>query len=284
VNIDYIHPDFTGYIGEFGDNNSSYAAAGFIDFPESLMIPPELWREKYEEANEVGKIAARHRERFGRFTNQSPTHECTCHSLAYNAQAAIRVASGFNYDIPLSPLSVYAEANPRQWGGASILGVARIAMRRGMLPETSKTKTKKGVVVCKDVFAHSLHGTCGRGNEWQDKGPWVSVSRFPEGWEETASEFILDEVVNVRNIEQAISLLIHGYCVGVGRRGHAISYDDLEWSTSGTYPDFFPYADSYDIVRKDSLRLARSATQSAFSVIRVRRSETFHKHYLGITS
>ncbi len=34
-----------------------------------------------------------------------------------------------------SPLSVYAEANPRQWGGATMQGTLRIAMQRGMLPE-----------------------------------------------------------------------------------------------------------------------------------------------------
>jgi hypothetical protein len=153
----------------------------------------------------------------------------------------------------LSPLSVYAEANPRKWGGANVRAVLEIAVRRGMLPETVQPRDYQ--------FKHAIVGTSGKGGSNQAGGPWVSVSRFPEGWEETARQFRPLEVIFPESYEQAVCLVLHGLVVSVGRNGHAVPW--ARW-----IPDqrLMAYPDSYDIVRYDSERTARSAWKGSFAI------------------
>jgi hypothetical protein len=103
------------------------------EFPKSLWIEPREWAERAAENDRHGLWAMNY---LDRFTNQTPTHECTCHSLRANLEAARNRARGLIYAGPkvgeryaesgaagsvwLSPLSVYAEANPDRWGGANV--------------------------------------------------------------------------------------------------------------------------------------------------------------------
>jgi hypothetical protein len=239
------------------------------EFPKALWIEPRDWIAK---ARENDAAMAWGINFIDRFTNQDPTHECTCHSLRVNVEAARNRARGVNYGGPrkdyrypesrefgavwLSPLSVYAEANPRQWGGANVRRVLEIAVRRGMLPETVQPYDYQ--------FRHSLHGTTGRGGFNQARGPWTPVSRFPAGWEETARHFRPLEVIFPESYEQAVCLVLHGYVVSVGRNGHAVPW--ARWM-----PDqrLMAYPDSYDIVRYDSERTAKSAWEGSFAVASV---------------
>ena len=239
------------------------------EFPAALWIEPRDWVAKARENDAAGSWGLNY---VDRFTNQDPTHECTCHSLRVNVEAARNRARGVNYGGPrkdyrytesrdfgsvwLSPLSVYAEANPRQWGGANVRAVLEIACRRGMLPETVQPYDYQ--------FRHALHGTTGRGGFNQSRGPWTPVSRFPAGWEETARHFRPLEVIFPESYEQAVCLVLHGMVVSVGRNGHAVPW--ARWM-----PDqrLMAYPDSYDIVRYDSERTARSAWDGSFTVASV---------------
>lgn len=239
------------------------------EFPKALWIEPRDWGAKARENDAAGAWGMNY---VDRFTNQDPTHECTCHSLRVNVEAARNRARGVNYGGPrkdyrypesrdfgsvwLSPLSVYAEANPRQWGGANVRAVLEIACRRGMLPETVQPYDYQ--------FRHAIHGTTGRGGFNQARGPWTPVSRFPAGWEETARHFRPLEVIFPESYEQAVCLVLHGYVVSVGRNGHAVPW--ARWM-----PDqrLMAYPDSYDIVRYDSERTARSAWEGSFTVASV---------------
>jgi hypothetical protein len=109
-----------------------------------------------------------------------------------------------------------------------------------------------------------MPGTAGKGGFNQARGPWTPVSRFPEGWEETAKWFRPDEVIFPESYEQAVCLVLHGYVVSVGRNGHAVPW--ARWM-----PDqrLMAYPDSYDIVRYDSERTAKSAWQGSFAVASV---------------
>ncbi|GIV51768.1 MAG: hypothetical protein KatS3mg038_2289 [Candidatus Kapaibacterium sp.] len=53
-------------------------------------------------------------------------------------------------------------------------------------------------------------------------GDWHA--RFPQGWEETARQFLLDEVYVCRSVAAVVSALLRGHPVIVGRDGHAICY------------------------------------------------------------
>jgi len=258
------------------------------EFPDALWIEPRDWADR---ASDNDKYSTWPLNFIDRFTNQGAgsgragTHECTCHSLRANFEAARNRARGVIYtdgpkddfrhpesgkvgSVWLSPLSVYAEANPSRWGGANVRQVLEIAVRRGMLPETMQPADYG--------FAHAIVGTAGGGNSNQSAGPWVSVSRFPEGWEETARMFRPLEVIFPASYEQAVCLVLHGMCVSVGRNGHAVP-----WARWIAGQRLLAYPDSYDIIRYDSERTARSAWRGSFAIATVTSPDDWSRPAAG---
>jgi len=237
------------------------------DFPDSLWIDPQYRADK---AAENDKYKTWPHNYIDRFTNQDPTDECTCHALTRVAEACLNRQRGvifpegpkrdFRYEESakfystwLAPLSIYAEANPRQWGGANCLQVLEIAIRRGFLPEKIQPREYG--------FKHAIQGTTGRGGKNQSSGQWLSVSQFPSGWQETAKHFKPLEVIVTNNWEHVICLVLHGYAVEVGRKGHAIPY--TFWNVK---EQVMGYVDSYDVVRYDSLQVVKQASDGAFAI------------------
>lgn len=248
------------------------------DFPKALWIEPNRWAEVAAE-NDRNKTWAMHR--LDRYTNQDPTHECTCHSLRANFEAARNRARGvifpegprkdFTYvdsgkfgSVWVSPLSVYAEANPREWGGANVRQVMEIAIRRGMLPDK--------IQPAEYGFRHTLQGTSGKGNSNQSGGGWVPVSKFPDGWKETAKHFRPLEVIFPESYEQAVCLVLHGYAVSVGRNGHAVPW--CQWIAGQR---LMAYPDSYNVTRYDSERTAKGAWGGSFAIASVTVPDSWDK-------
>jgi len=248
--------------------------AATTEFPKEWEIDPKDWDDV---ANENDKRKSWAMNFVDRFTNQGPgngrrgTHECTCHSMCVNFSVARNRARGLIYpDGPRkdaryeesgivgsvwpSPLSVYNEANPSVWGGANVRQVLEIAIRRGILPDTIQPADYG--------FKHAIHGTAGKGGKNQGSGPWVPLSQMPAGWEETARMFRPDEVIFPSCYEEAVCLLLHGFAVSVGRHGHAVP-----WCGYMAGKRLHPYPDSYDVIRYDSERTARSAWRGSFSII-----------------
>lgn len=269
--IDVVLPEHDGYPVAFEAEDTTDAVrdvcgAAARDFPKSLWIEPKDWADK---ARDNDKYHTWPMNYIDRYTNQNPTHECTCHSLRANAEACRNrqlgiiypggPKKGFRYDeskrgsVWLGPLSVYAEANPRQWGGANVRQVMEIACRRGMLPEK--------IQPFEYGFKHTLQGTTGAGGLNQSKGPWVSLSNFPSGWKETAAWFKPQEVIFPGSWEEAVCLVLHGMVVSVGRNGHAVP-----WSRWNAAQQVMAYPDSYDLTRYDSLRTVKSAWGGAFAI------------------
>jgi hypothetical protein len=260
----------SGYLDDGGntiDVLKGMCGAAMRDFPKALWLEAN---ERADKARENDENKTWGHNYVDRFTNQNPTHECTCHSLRTNAEAARNRARGIVYpdgpkkdhrytesklgSVWLSPLSVYAEANPRQWGGANVREVLEIACRRGFLPETIQPNDYG--------FKHSLHGTTGDGNNNQASGKWVAVKNFPDGWQETAKHFKPLEVIFPESFEQALCLVLHGLLVSVGRNGHAVP-----WSFWNSTEQVMGYIDSYNITRYDSLRTCKSAWQGSFAIV-----------------
>lgn len=241
-------------------------------FPKSLYVEPKRWAEvaRENDRNKTWPVNF-----IDRFTNQNPTHECTWHSGtrviegARNRQLGIIFPEGpkknFRYEeskrgsVWLSPMSGYNEANPRIRGGASIQSVISIGCRRGVLPDKIQPRDYG--------LKHTMPGTQGKGNMNQSHGDWVSVANMPDGWEETAKWFKPLEVCIIEDIEQAVSLLLNGFLVGVGRNGHAVPWAQLTFR--GDDIATAPYPDSYDLVRYDSFNTMRSAARGAFCVLSV---------------
>ena len=266
-----IGPDGDGYpdalkAGDTIDVLKDCCGEAARDFPQSLWIEPKDWADKCRE-NDKNKTWPLHY--VDRFTNQSPTHECTCHSLRTSAEACRNRQRGlifpdgpkadFRYEesklgsVWLSPNSIYAEANPGKTGGAGCRQVLEIAARRGFLPEK--------IQPVEYGFKHQLQGTTGKGGLNQSTGPWVKVSGFPAGWEETAKLFKPLEVIFTNDWEQVVCLVLHGMAVGVGRSGHAIPY--AFWNDA---KKSMGYIDSYDVVRYDSQGTVRGASSGAYAI------------------
>lgn len=243
-------------------------AGGIItDFPDSMWIEPKDWGDV---ARELERTRTRAIDYVDRFTNQDPTDECTCHSLrcgvegARNRQRRIAIGppkagellptSAKSASVWLSPLSIYAEANPGQRGGAGVRQVLGIATRRGFLPEKIQPREYG--------FKHTLQGTCGKGNVTQSRGPWVPLSRFPDGWEETAKHFRPLEYIFPDTWEQSICLVLNGLFVCVGRDGHAVPHG--VWM-----PDdqVVGYLDSYDVMRFDSINRVKKTVGGSFAIV-----------------
>jgi len=134
-----------------------------------------------------------------------------------------------------------------------VRAVLEIAVRRGMLPDCIQPREYG--------FRHMLVGTSGAGNTNQSGGKWVPISKFPDGWQETAANFRPLEVIFPESYEQAVCCVLHGLVVSVGRNGHAVP-----WAAWNAAKRLMAYPDSYDITRYDSERTARSAWRGSFAV------------------
>jgi hypothetical protein len=269
--IDVVLPSHDGYPEELaaGDTRDvlfDVCGSASRSFPKALWIEPANWADKVRENDKYKTHPRNYRDRF---TNQTPSHECVWHSevagmeACWNRQRGVIYPDGakkdFRYEesdefssVWFSPLSGYSEAQPRQWGGTTVRGSLEIGVRRGVLPDKIQPRDYG--------FKHSLHGTTGKGGLNQSSGPWVPLSRFPDGWQETAKHFRILEVIFPESWEQAVCLVLHGMMVHVGRNGHAVPW--CRW-----IPDQgMEYQDSYDVFRYDSTRTVKSAWQGSYAI------------------
>lgn len=292
--VDVVLPEPSGYPEEKAKQDTPAAMRSAFgetarDFPASWLVPRSEWKDRAAENDRLGLWAEN---RWDRFTNQSPTHECTCHALVAVAEAAWMAGQPLNFGGPVagqrlelsgvtqsisvwfSQNSVYAQANPGKWGGASCQQVIGIACDRGFLPDLIQPKPYS--------FRHTMWGTCGKGGVNQSRSDtwpgWSSNTfiRHPDSWadsnwRETAKHFRPLECVNPENEEQYVSLLLHGRAIGIGRSGHSVPVGRIVWDTSGRM--LFRYKDSYDRFLYDS----RAYTSGAYSILTMTQPDDWNK-------
>lgn len=267
--IDVILPD-SGYPEELAALDTDEAIMRAFgetsrEFPQSFWVEPRDLRARCEENDRLGLWAENY---WDRFTNQNPTHECTTHAVVAVMEACWNRQRAVNFDGPVagvrnplsvksgsvwfSCLSIYAEANPRQWGGANCQHVIGIACERGFLPDKIQPRDYG--------FKHMLQGTCGKGGINQSSGPWVALSKFPDGWRETAIRLRPLECVNPKNEQEYDSLLVNGCAIGIGRNGHSVPVGRIVFDGNRK---MYRYRDSYDVFRYDS----RAYPSGSYSII-----------------
>lgn len=272
--IDVVLPEHDGYPIELAAEDTLAAmwdACGEAarEFPDAFWIEPKDWDAVAAENDRLQTWPINY---LDRFTNQSPTHECTTHALracfegARNRQRRIAIGPPvLNQPPPLSQtagsvwvscLSIYSEANPRIRGGANVRQVMEIASRRGFLPDKIQPRDYG--------FKHTLTGTNGKGNQTQSGGAWVKLSDFPDGWEDTARHFKPLEVVFPSSYEETICLVLQGFFVGVGRSGHSIPYGRMV-KDGGSW--MMQYPDSYDLFRYDSMGTVKRTVGGSYAII-----------------
>ena len=254
--VDWSPKDPSGYNEKWAarDTNDALAMmAGSREFPEHLRIDEKDWKDCASDNDKYGTWPVNYS---SRYTNQSPTHECTCHSLIQNFEIAWnRQQASKNNPVWMSPLSVYAEANPRIRGGSYVMKVLEIAIARGILPENNGPK---GNGTQKDKFEHTLYQTAGNNG-----GKWVAVSNFPSGWRDTAKHFRPLEIFNITTWREHVMAILQGYCVSNGRAGHAIPHVKIEWKGGKLHS---MYRDSYDVDRYDSVNYIKKGVGGAFCI------------------
>jgi hypothetical protein len=274
--IDIVLPvDEQGYpadlaAGDTGDALRDMCGDASREFTDEYWIEQDDWESHAADNDARNTWGVNHCDRF---TNQHPNHFCTCHSLGTNFEIARNKQRGiifpdgpkknFRYEesakfntVWVSPMSVYAEANPRQWGGASIRHVLEICTRRGFLPDRIQPRDYG--------FKHTLAGTTGKGGMNQSNGPWTPVRAFPSGWQETAKNFRIQEVIFPTSADQIMCLVLHGFAVCVGRNGHAVPY-----ALANVRQKMIGYIDSYDVIRWDSWNTVRKAVSGSYAIVSV---------------
>lgn len=245
------------------------------EFPESWYIDPKDWPDAARDCDAYGTWPGDYMDRF---TNQGAgnggysTHECTSHGFVRNFEAArnrhrqIKIGppvpgkrldvSAKSASVWFSCLSLYAEANPRQWGGANVRQILSLAANRGVLPDKTQPRDWG--------FQHALQGTCGAGGVNQSRGPWVALKNFPDGWRETAKHFRPLEFIFPESYEQTVSLVLRGIAVTVGRSGHCVTYD--RWLVDDSV---MRYPDSYDVFRYDSVASIKRTVGGSYAIVSV---------------
>jgi hypothetical protein len=258
--IDYTLPEHDGYPDDLAeaDTAENLMMMGATDFPSSLWIEPKDWKT-YAADNKLSERNLWPTDFKGRFTNQHPTHECTAHSLTRGAEIAYAAQHAGAKKIAFSQIGIYAIANPGQTGGANCLHVLRIAMEQGFIPENVWGQDA--------IYEHTLHGTCGKGNADNSRGPWVTERSHPQyfsGAAETRKLFKPTEVINPRSREEMACCILHGRAVNVGRRGHAVPLSFLIWEPNQrSEQPTFGYDDSYDVQRFDSWAASAAAVSGS---------------------
>jgi hypothetical protein len=252
----------TGYNDEISKEDSidNFAAAGFVDFPDHLWIEPKDW-EDYAAQNDKYQTWAR--DYSNRFTNQSPTTECTCHCLLQCAESTYNKQRGgiTKNAVWFSALGVYEEADPSGRSGASVVGVLKIAMRRGMVPEYDGPD---GPGTQKAKYKFTRSGTRGKGNSTQSgNGSWLRFNSYPSDFELTSRHFKPLEIINIDSWEQHFCLLLHGYAVGNGRNGHSIPHMRAVKRDGVWYSE---YKDSYDRFLYDSISTVKRGVNAAYCI------------------
>jgi hypothetical protein len=239
------------------------------EFPEALWIDPKDWADKARENDKYGTWPRNYNDRL---SNQSPSHECVYHSAvagfecAWNRQRGVSYPEGgkkdFRYpesgkfqSVWFSPLSGYSPVQPRQWGGSSVRGSLERLTKYGLLPDK--------IQPAEYGFRHVLQGTSGQGNSNQSGGPWIPLSRFPEGWEETAKMFRIEEAIFADSWEQAVCLVLHGMMYHAARRQHAVPWCRYLPGQG------MELKDSYNVYRVDSMATVKSAWRSGYAIASV---------------
>jgi len=259
--IDFT-PENSGYSVDMAakfDTVEEFGALGAQDFSfhSHLDINESLWKDYATENDKYKTWAEDYRTHF---THQGNSHECVSHAFTQWFEITWNKQSGTkNHSVWFSPLSIYCEANPRQWGGTYLHKVLSIARNRGILPEHNGPE---GSGSQKLKFQHTLHQTAGRNDD--GNGKWVRFPNgMPSGWQETARHFKPLEVINLSSWKQIVCCLLNGIPVWVGRKGHSITYTFVAWSNGRIVAG---YPDSYNVIRYDSVNNIKSAASGALAL------------------
>lgn len=105
------------------------------EFPKALWIEPNNWADKARDNDKYHTWPINY---VDRFTNQSPTHECTCHALRTVAEGCRNRQRGIIF--PDGPKRRIATRNLRRarFGLARSLSMQKLTPVSGVVPDATR--------------------------------------------------------------------------------------------------------------------------------------------------
>lgn len=198
VDVDFVK--FADYVvGDITDRQQLLDK--FSDYEQSLGVIPESdWKEIIEEI-EYKKLGAEWLVKH--VYNQGREGSCVSNATCAAVMCVAAKQFGHNRVPILSPMSLYKRVASGPNTGSTVKDNVDEAMTNGILPVDNPENRNR--------FKHVFPATGYR-------------TRLPDGWQETAAKFLIDEVYVCRDYRSVISAQLRGHYVIVGRQGHSILY------------------------------------------------------------
>lgn len=201
-----------GYL--YSKDEETYGA----EFPDSLIIRKQYWKDKIEELQQTdvsnsvhpkGCLVAAYLTKPAFVFDQTPESSCVANACCGAMMRAQAKAFGVDSVAILSPMSLYARICRSRHSGSYMMDALETSKKEGVLPANTHGQAT--------MFAHAMH----------ENTPWIRERQLPDGWEETAKLFRVTEWLRISSLEQFGSALLNQYPVVYGRSGHSIVGEDL---------------------------------------------------------
>jgi hypothetical protein len=190
--------------GDLGDTPFDRLFGDNYEDVESVMSESEL-REAAEQIAEEGGSE----EFVTRVFSQGREGSCVANASGQGHEVSQAVTYGKDNVIHLSAISLYKQIGRSPNSGATISGGFRGLSEIGILPlDNDENRAKFGDQVMPNTG-------------WS--------TRYPDGWEETAKHFRLQEANVIRSLDGLLTSLCRQQPVIVGRSGHSICYLTPIW-------------------------------------------------------
>lgn len=202
VNVDFVKEAkrvgrLTGYAGI---NPAAIHKFGAFGDSVPVLSDSEL-RSEIEKMDAAGGGSER---LITRIYDQNGEGSCVANACSQANEVVQALQWGKENVVHLSAMSLYKRIGSSPNSGAMVSDGLEEMQSRGVLPlDNAENRAKYGDAVMPNIG-------------WR--------TAFPSGWETTAAKFKVKEAYIVRNVNELLTALVHGWPVVVGRSGHSICH------------------------------------------------------------
>lgn len=225
--IDAVFPEFDDYVfGELRPDTEEGMAELCASLPAyEDAYPPIPTNEWVEISRETERQNAGIEWLVPRVMNQGREGSCVANMTASQLELCQAKQFGLDNVIPLSAISLYQLIGSSASSGAYVPDALKYGKSFGMLPlDTPENREKFGDC----VMPHT---------GWRE--------RRPNGADEVAGMFAIDEAYVIKTYEGLVSAGLRGDTAGVGREGHSIDYLRPTFKTSSVNSLLYIYLNSW---------------------------------------
>lgn len=163
-------------------------------------FPRSKWAELAEKSTRLGELVKKCRDQDGIGSCASDAAS-QCNEMVRNLEL------GKGLWLEMCSISIYQTVSGGRDRGSSIDSNLRFMRDKGVLPADTPENKK----LMRELGLDENHVMRNR----------VFPQRYPNGWEETAKHFCVEEWYDIASIEGFVTALYHGFPVSYGSRAHA---------------------------------------------------------------